>query len=275
MAKYTMAPGFDKTMTEEEFWEKRAETRSRVRAARARSYCFTVNNYAYEDLMAFLDIECKYKCFGFEEGENGTPHIQGYVQFRNPTSFLTMKRCLPRAHIEIAKGTPAQNIEYCSKDGDFHEFGDRPHEGGAKGKKTTEEILAELEDPMNNLSTVRQYARTVEVAKALLLKQRKRETKFYVHVPIGDAITEILEYFDGVPDWTIIENLCELGFYEDPKNVIYMPYICSDTSFDTRNLWPRGKPILYKYGYEYREIKPDRFVFVTDDHRGYPLYKRI
>lgn len=248
---------------------------------KARSYCFTVNNYTFDDLYAFLDIEAKYKCFGFEEGENGTPHMQGYIQFANPKHFSALKKELPRAHIEVAKGTPQQNIDYCSKANtdDFYEFGDRPSVGGKRTAKTYEEIKEALADPMNNLNVVRYYGKTLEVAKQMEIKQREAQTLFCVVSHNEDPLSKVqatfqLEHGEEIP-WVYVEELAELSFYEDPQYVIFHPESDTYISRVTFNLWPRGKPILYKQGYEYKCIKPKIFVIVTSSMTYYPLYRKI
>lgn len=53
---------------------------------------------------------------GFEVGESGTPHLQGYVEFKNQCKLSTLKRWLPSAHFEVAKGTAEDNLKYCTKD---------------------------------------------------------------------------------------------------------------------------------------------------------------
>jgi hypothetical protein len=54
---------------------------------------------------------------GKEVGEQGTPHLQGYVEFGSPKTFNTVKLILgQRSHLEKAKADRAANIEYCSKD---------------------------------------------------------------------------------------------------------------------------------------------------------------
>lgn len=56
-------------------------------------------------------------------------HYQGYVYFTNPRTIGGLKRIMPKAHWERAKGTPEQNRVYCSKDGDYEEHGDIPEQG--------------------------------------------------------------------------------------------------------------------------------------------------
>lgn len=98
---------------------------------RCRAWCFTLNNYTagdYDQVEAFME-ECRYAVVGKESGENGTPHLQGYCYFRNAKRFSTLKAKLARAHWEPAIGTPIQNRAYCSKEGDFKEWGECPTRG--------------------------------------------------------------------------------------------------------------------------------------------------
>lgn len=106
------------------------------------SYCFTINNWTDADVKELKVLEdnprTRYLIVGREVGEEGTPHIQGYVYFHNQTVFSTVKKWLSRAHIEVARGSVEANVEYCSKDGDFYEFGDKPLTQKRKGEKGAE-----------------------------------------------------------------------------------------------------------------------------------------
>lgn len=107
---------------------------------RARRYVFTWNNYPVEHkalIDAFFERRnCSYLIYGREIGESGTPHLQGYIVFETPTSFKTLKRELPHCHLEQAKGNTDANIQYCSKDGDTVELGERPPPTLEKGAAT-------------------------------------------------------------------------------------------------------------------------------------------
>lgn len=102
------------------------------------SYCFTINNWTDADLQVLQTLQdnakTRYLIVGREVGAQGTPHLQCYVYFHNQMVFGTFKKLVPRAHIEICRGTPEQNIEYCSKAGDFFEHGDRPCSRKRKGE---------------------------------------------------------------------------------------------------------------------------------------------
>lgn len=106
-------------------------------AKQARSVCFTLNNP--EDVQKILEALqgadwIKYGCVGEEVGEMGTPHLQGYLNLTKKKSLKKIRKmikdlCGQSAHTEQCKGTPAQNIAYCSKDGKFTEWGERPKMG--------------------------------------------------------------------------------------------------------------------------------------------------
>lgn len=101
--------------------------------AKMRAFVFTLNNYTPEELEKFsAPIEhVKYLCFGKEVGENGTPHLQGYVEFDRSVRIPQAKRFLQcdRVHLEIRRGTADEAIAYCKKDGDFVEVGERARQG--------------------------------------------------------------------------------------------------------------------------------------------------
>lgn len=100
---------------------------------RHRSYCFTWNNYP-QDLSIFDTIECRYVCYGKEVApETGTPHLQGFISFRNAKVLSAVRRLLPGVHLSVARGTAEQNRTYCSKDGDFFERGDLPQSPSEQG----------------------------------------------------------------------------------------------------------------------------------------------
>lgn len=96
---------------------------------RSRGWCFTINNYTYEDLIDIETMDCQYMVYGKEIAPTtGTWHVQGYVYWSTLKSFAQVKRALPDgAHITLARGTAQQNKDYCTKeDTNFHERGDMP-----------------------------------------------------------------------------------------------------------------------------------------------------
>jgi len=60
---------------------------------------------------------------GDEIGDNGTPHVQGFIIMNIRTEFSRMKNIFPTAHLEVMRGNSQQAADYCKKDGDFVEIG--------------------------------------------------------------------------------------------------------------------------------------------------------
>ena len=86
-------------------------------------WCYTLNNPTEDDqlrLKALHTIPANrvvYHCFQLERApDTGTLHLQGFIAFATRVLFQTAKkRISDRAHIAIARGTPAQNTKYCTK----------------------------------------------------------------------------------------------------------------------------------------------------------------
>jgi len=90
------------------------------------NWCFTINNYTDADVERLTNLadECKYLIFGKETGSNGTPHLQGFVTFKNRYYFTRIKEKIGiNAHVEPLRGKAHQAADYCKKDGVFTEFG--------------------------------------------------------------------------------------------------------------------------------------------------------
>lgn len=123
---------------------------------KARAYTITINNDKFSDLKGLIDLTYEYLVIGFEVGEKGTRHIQGYIYFTNARHFTKVKKDIPRAHLEIAKGTPEQNFDYCKKDAEYYEFGVKP----SQGRATFDKIAEAMKDPINNYQVYHQYRKS-------------------------------------------------------------------------------------------------------------------
>lgn len=92
-----------------------------------------MNNYTEADETAVSFVGADYTVYGKEVGESGTPHLQGYLYFKNSRTFKSLSKKLPRAHIEVRKGSHTQARDYCIKDGDVTEYGTPPMTPKEKG----------------------------------------------------------------------------------------------------------------------------------------------
>lgn len=106
---------------------------------KSRNYSFTFNNYGdYPEFHAAIDaVPCVYMLYGKEIGEEGTPHLQGYVKFASRLSHASVRKKLPHCHVEETK-FPEQYVAYCKKDGDITERGIPPVFSKEKGKNEEE-----------------------------------------------------------------------------------------------------------------------------------------
>lgn len=82
-------------------------------STRVRCWAFTLNNYSMEEVDGILKSGVDY-VMQEEVGKKGTPHIQGVLRWKNAIRFGTVKKFLPKAHIEPCKNWVA-SIQYCSK----------------------------------------------------------------------------------------------------------------------------------------------------------------
>jgi len=82
-----------------------------------RGWCFTLNNYSTKEYSQILHYfnNCKglqYAIVAKEVGQSGTPHLQGYIEYKSSRRFSTIKKRLPRSHLEKRKGSPHQASAY-------------------------------------------------------------------------------------------------------------------------------------------------------------------
>lgn len=81
-------------------------------------WSFTINNpdMSIDQMKEIIGtMETTFYIFQEEQGEKGTRHYQGYIEFKNKVRLSAIKKILPKIHAEISKGTRQQNIDYCSK----------------------------------------------------------------------------------------------------------------------------------------------------------------
>lgn len=125
----------------------------------AKYWFFTLNNPTNDEIEELIFYESsivpKY-VFQLEEGENGTPHLQGIICFKKKTRPLGKFKC-KRYHWEVARDVPA-SIIYCQKDegrlkGPWVRFWERTYKVSIPDKlykpwmKELEDILQGEPDP--------------------------------------------------------------------------------------------------------------------------------
>ena len=110
---------------------------------RCRNWCFTINNPTTS--VDFKEDSMVYLVVGREIGENGTPHLQGFVQLRVKKRLSQVKDLIGQnPHLEIMRGTSEEAAEYCKKDGDYDEYGERSLTANEKRKENRKESCVSI-----------------------------------------------------------------------------------------------------------------------------------
>lgn len=97
-----------------------------------RAHLITVNNWTDDEVAAVLELfdTAKYSVIGFETGHKcGTPHFHAYAYWPNGKAVSSIKKQIPRARIDVCKGTPEQCRAYVIKENEYNEFGTCPKQG--------------------------------------------------------------------------------------------------------------------------------------------------
>lgn len=115
-------------------------------APRSRNWLWTLNNYQkisdsavytgldvvnsrLRELFTHDVLGVRYITYGKEVGEEGTPHLQGLICFREAKSSRQLQAIFTKelqADVRIGDNKVDKMMQYCQKDGDFEEFGTAP-----------------------------------------------------------------------------------------------------------------------------------------------------
>ena len=148
---------------------------------RFRNFCFTLNNYTDEELKQLQKIrlkELKYIIVGQEIAPStGTPHLQGFLIWNNAKSLSASIKKLPkRSHVEVCKGTPYENMNYCKKDDRVcWEVGDRPEKVG-QGKRND---LLEIKKKIKKNIKIKTLLEDDDIINYQQLKYAETLKKYY------------------------------------------------------------------------------------------------
>lgn len=216
---------------------------------KSRGWCFTINNPTSSDLDNVNEIDVPYIIVGCEVGEEGTEHLQGYLHYKEPVRFTQVKKALPRAHIEVAKGTSNEAIYYCMKDGAWVEDGERPKQG----KRSDLDLIR------HDLLTGSTPFDIAEKNFAIWCQYRKAFNEYYDHkvkfdtqvVMYDEDIPEDCEYVYSLPKAyvaNIIDPHCILirEFYSKKYKYLCIPR--SGTMWGNKNFWDKYNPIYLQDG---------------------------
>lgn len=232
--------------------------------SRTHSYCFTINNYTDDDVAQVMSLweehGCDYYVIGFEVGEKGTPHIQGYVHFPNALTRSSLSKKISRANIRKAKGNAEQNYKYCTKDGDYYVEGAMPEQGKA-GKDLIDNIM---QNPYENFHLYNQYRKSY---RELQLSQKKNHERRLMTL----AYIERFPLMDECKDCLYIPG-DKYDLYNG-EQVVILEYDCSIRDEVVR--WIHGHPPTIKRGYELIKFDPEIiYILYSTPHEHVTLLKQ-
>jgi len=151
--------------------------------SRVRAFCFVVNNYTQDEYEKLKESTCEYICFQKEVAPTtNTPHIQGYIYFKNPQNIVKAKKIMgvDRAHLIVCDGSAEENRVYCSKTisqgHDFFEKGNLPKQGK---RNDITNALAAIAEGANELQILEEHPSFFcnyqqPMRRAIFLRQPKR-----------------------------------------------------------------------------------------------------
>lgn len=157
----------------------------------SRYWCFTINNYTPDDVRlceSLHPISTTFIIIGKEVGENGTRHLQGYIELPRRLRLNQVSQLFNplRPHFESRRGTAQQARDYCAKDNDFTEFGELSQ--AAPGQRNdlialreyinTGATLADIAE--NHFSSFLRYERSIRAYRNMRSPQRTWITEIFV-----------------------------------------------------------------------------------------------
>lgn len=192
--------------------------------AKVRNICITLNNPTDEEYLKLQERDCGYCILGREVGEGGTPHIQGYYEFKNPVSFNGLKKDFPRMHIERRIGTSKQAADYCKKEGNFWEKGVLSVQGKRNDIAVVKELLEDGAGMRDVVTHVNSYQAMRCGELILKYKERTRDWKptvYWFWGPTGTGKTRTAFELCGENEpWVSGKDLQWWDGYDAHENVI-------------------------------------------------------
>lgn len=263
----------------------------------ARSWCIVINNYTDEDIMALESMNYRYLIYGFEIGESGTPHIQGYIELGRVMRWTAIKKIIPRAHLDQRRGTRERARNYCKKGEQTHAEWDLFHEEGpnyglnaefvefgdwnlgGQGRRTDLDFIREkcVDEGMRSVTAIGNLQQIKVAEKYLQYNEEGRDWKPQVVWLYGPT---------GVGKSRMARNLCDGDYYakkdgtkwwdgyDNHEEVIIDDFRDSWWSFTTMlSLLDRYEHIVECKGAS-RQFRA-RTIIITSAHAPIDCYKNV
>lgn len=152
--------------------------------SQSRNWVFTLNNYTEDEVNALRKYPCDYIIIGFEVGAEGTPHLQGYIEFPGVKRFETLKKFNPRIRWAKRAGSASQASEYCKKDNNFESHGNLSAQGERNDLTEIGDLIVKENASLASIaedypSQFVRYHKGFTALKNAVLKDRTEAPKVY------------------------------------------------------------------------------------------------
>lgn len=126
-------------------------------------------------------MKTSYAIIGKEVGEQGTPHLQCYLEFDNAMRFSTLQsKLLKRCHLEVRMSTAQKAADYCKKEENFEEWGELSRQGKRNDLVQVKELI-EDGATMRDIIQEATSGQSIKLAQNILpYLETPRDTKPYV-----------------------------------------------------------------------------------------------
>lgn len=242
--------------------------------AQSRRWCFTLNNPTSNELPAFE----KLRAAVWQREKGTTPHLQGYVELTTNVKLGGMKKWLPTAHFEIARGSAEDNERYCTKD-DTREAGPwRIGELNKTGSGARTDITAVKDAILNGASKRQVFEDYPEI-----LAKYPRFVETALRYATEDARARVTD-FEAKYNWQqgVLDMLAE-----EPNSRqllwVYDPYGNAGKTYLSRHLVDNcgafycngGKSVDITHAYNGERIVVFDYVRDAKDYVGYGVIEQM
>lgn len=173
---------------------------------RVRDHVFTVNNWTPAHVAHLDEVSkrCRYMIYGKEVGEEGTPHLQGYLYLKSAATHYAVAKLLGIGWTAPAEGSALHNQAYCSKQGDVKETGEIPKQGKRTDITKYVEAVQESDGKMTEHTLLTEHANMVCKYPTFVSRVQnhfhppvavKVQHNFWVYGPAGTGKTHFGKQF--------------------------------------------------------------------------------
>lgn len=162
-------------------------------------WCFTYFDYEGEKITNLENNpHVRYGFYGKEIApKTGRPHLQGWLIIEYTVRWKWMREQFPGIYCIAMRGTEASNWKYCSKDGDWFEWGTPPKKKGERSDLKIARELAKQRKPLHEIAEVCGYQATrhAELMMKSVIQTQQRKlgpeglTVIWVYGPTGSGKT--------------------------------------------------------------------------------------